>query len=222
VTGDRPLASWLVIDVTPLSLAFQRLLPVQLRDGERGRRATILVVALAAACVGTIAVGIWQRAAGSPLIGLVYLAGSGTALALFALVSSITPGPNNLMLMASGANFGLRRTLPHMIGVLTGFAVLAFAAGIGIGALYATMPGLRTALRWIGSAALVYLAWRIASAGRAEHPEDAKPLRLLEAAAFQFANPKGWLFAITAAAAFLSEGGARGAAVPEAGRLAVH
>lgn len=134
-------------------------------------------------------------------------------LAWYSLVMGLTPGPNNLMLAASGMNFGWRRTLPHMTGVLVGFCTLVFAAGVGIGALYTAVPGLQSTLRWAGAAVLVYLAWRIASASRAEHPEDARPLRLIEAAAFQFANPKGWIFAITTATAFLSGGGVRGALV---------
>lgn len=134
-------------------------------------------------------------------------------LAWYCLVMGMTPGPNNLMLAASGMNFGWRRTVPHMLGVLAGFCTLVFAAGLGIGTLYARHPELQTTLRWVGAGVLIYLAWRVATASSAEHPADAKPLRFIEAAIFQFANPKGWVFAVTTAAAFLSDGGLAGALV---------
>lgn len=134
-------------------------------------------------------------------------------LAWYCLVMGMTPGPNNLMLAASGMNFGWRRTLPHIAGVLVGFCTLIFLAGLGIGALYERLPVLQEVLRWLGGAFLAYLAWRIAGASRAEHPEDARPLRFVEAAAFQFANPKAWVFAVTAAASFLGTGGLAGAVV---------
>ena len=128
----------------------------------------------------------------------------------YCLVMGLTPGPNNLMLAASGMNFGVRRTLPHILGVLLGFTLLVFAAGLGVGTLYDRVPGLRSTLPWLGSACLVYLAWRIAGASRAEHPEDARPLRLVEAATFQVVNPKAWVFCVTAATTFL--GGGKGLA----------
>ncbi|MDZ7826835.1 MAG: LysE family translocator [Gammaproteobacteria bacterium] len=146
--------------------------------------------------------------------GLLTIAGVALApLAWYCLLMGLTPGPNNLMLAASGMNFGWRRTLPHIGGVFCGFSALVFAAGLGIGSLYARLPELQATLRWAGAAALVYLAWRIASASRAEHPEDARPLRFVEALLFQFANPKGWVFAITAATSFLSGGGLAATAV---------
>lgn len=134
-------------------------------------------------------------------------------LAWYCLVMGMTPGPNNLMLAASGMNFGWRRTLPHMAGVLAGFCTLIFLAGLGVGVLYETLPALQTVLRWCGAFFLVYLAWRIAGASRTEHPADARPLRFVEAAAFQFANPKAWVFSITAAAGFLDGSGLSGALV---------
>ncbi|HSG89211.1 MAG TPA: LysE family translocator [Pseudomonadales bacterium] len=134
-------------------------------------------------------------------------------LAWYCLVMGMTPGPNNLMLAASGMNFGLRRTLPHMAGVFVGFGVLVFAAGLGIGTLYANAPWLQGLLRWVGAGFLAYLAWRIAGAARAEHHADARPLAFVEAASFQFVNPKGWIFAITSATGFLSGGGLLGAIV---------
>ena len=134
-------------------------------------------------------------------------------LAWYCFVMGMTPGPNNLMLAASGMNFGIRRTLPHILGVILGFSVLFLLVGLGIGALYAEVPALQQVLRWVGSAFLVYLAWRIAGAGAIETPEDATPLRFHEAALFQFANPKAWVFSTTASASFLGDGGRMGALV---------
>lgn len=122
-----------------------------------------------------------------------------TALASFCFVSSITPGPNNLMLMASGANFGFLRTLPHMLGVALGFVLMVFLVGIGLAQLFDIFPIANTILK-IGSVIyLLYLAWKIANAA----PIDAKssggtPMTFLQAAAFQWVNPKAWSMAVTA------------------------
>jgi len=126
------------------------------------------------------------------------------ALAGFTFVASITPGPNNLMLAASGVGFGLKRTVPHMLGVCAGFAVLVLACGLGIGALLMQSPEVALGLKVLGSGYLVYLAWRLGSSltpgsGNAR----ARPMSFAAAAAFQFANPKAWLMGITAAAVFL-------------------
>jgi threonine/homoserine/homoserine lactone efflux protein len=126
------------------------------------------------------------------------------ALASFTFVASITPGPNNLMLAASGVGFGLRRTVPHMLGVCAGFAVLVFACGLGIGALLMQNPAVAVALKLLGSGYLVYLALRLRDT-LAPHGTSnrARPLSFTAAAAFQFANPKAWLMGVTAAAVFL-------------------
>lgn len=133
--------------------------------------------------------------------------------AWYSLVMGMTPGPNNLMLAASGMNFGIRQTLPHILGVIVGFGLLFLLVGLGIGTLYTEVPAVQQLLRWAGAAFLVYLAWRIAGAGAIETPEDATPLRFHEAALFQFANPKAWVFSTTASASFLGNGGTAGAVV---------
>ena len=125
------------------------------------------------------------------------------ALAAYALVMSATPGPNNLMLLASGVNFGVRRTLPHMLGISIGFMLMAIPVGLGLGALFLAMPGLRLGFKIMAAAYMVYLAWRIASAsvvGEAKAPP--RPLRFWEAAGFQFVNPKAIVMAITAMTAY--------------------
>ena len=122
-----------------------------------------------------------------------------TAFAGYCFVSSITPGPNNLMLMASGANFGFLRTIPHMLGVGLGFVLMVFLVGIGLAQIFDLYPITHTILK-IGSVGyLLYLAWKIANAA----PVNAKdssgtPMTFLQAAAFQWVNPKAWTMAVTA------------------------
>jgi threonine/homoserine/homoserine lactone efflux protein len=120
--------------------------------------------------------------------------------ALFALVTSITPGPNNTMLLASGVNFGFNRTIPHMLGITCGFFVLVVAVGFGLGAVFQTYPLLYTVLRYVGAAYLLYLAWKIAHSGPVSESEkgESKPISYLGAAAFQWVNPKAWIMAIGA------------------------
>ncbi|MEO4017461.1 LysE family translocator [Pseudomonas rossensis] len=120
--------------------------------------------------------------------------------ALFALVTSITPGPNNTMLLASGVNFGFNRTIPHMLGITCGFFVLVVAVGFGLGAVFQTYPLLYSVLRYVGAAYLLYLAWKIAQSGPVSESEkgESKPTSYLGAAAFQWVNPKAWIMAIGA------------------------
>jgi threonine/homoserine/homoserine lactone efflux protein len=121
------------------------------------------------------------------------------ALAVFALVSSITPGPNNLMLMASGANFGVGRTLPHMLGVAIGFVAMIVGVGAGLMRLFDAWPPAYDILRAVSLTYLVWLAWRLATASRPEGAAArARPMTFLEAAAFQWVNPKAWAMALTA------------------------
>ncbi|GAA6195667.1 LysE family translocator [Pseudophaeobacter sp.] len=121
------------------------------------------------------------------------------ALALFAFVSSITPGPNNLMLMASGANFGFRRTIPHMLGVALGFVFMVVLVGAGLVQVFDAFPISYTVLKVASVLYLLYLAWKIANAGPAEASgSGGTPMTFLQAAAFQWVNPKAWAMALTA------------------------
>ena len=122
------------------------------------------------------------------------------ALATFCSVTLFTPGPNNLMLMASGLNFGFRRALPHLFGVALGFAVMVLGVGLGLGAVFDAFPAAYAVLKYCGAAYLLYLAWRIATAGPVERDGAAKgrPLTFVEAAAFQWVNPKAWVMAVGA------------------------
>ncbi|MEM7269606.1 MAG: LysE family translocator, partial [Pseudomonadota bacterium] len=128
------------------------------------------------------------------------------ALATLAFIAAWTPGPNNLMLASSGVNFGFWRTLPHMMGVTFGFPVMIFLVAMGIGALIVASPIAREAMRWGGAALLVWFAWRIATAGRAEADGRSRPLTFFEAAGFQWINPKGWAMALATTAQFVTGG----------------
>lgn len=125
-------------------------------------------------------------------------------LALFAFVSSITPGPNNIMLTSSGILFGFMRSIPHMLGITFGFGVMLALCAAGIGSLIIAVPAIHIALKLAGSSYLVYLAWQLRSmAFRQEDDGRARPMSFLGAALFQFANPKAWVMAVTGASAFL-------------------
>lgn len=128
-----------------------------------------------------------------------------TALVVFAFVSSITPGPNNLMLLASGLNYGVRRTLPHMLGVAGGFTLMLVGVGLGFGALFKAVPSAQTIIKALCAIYLLYLAFRIATAGPvngANKGATARPTRWYEAVAFQWVNPKAWASALTVFATF--------------------
>ncbi|KAB0571926.1 LysE family translocator [Brucella pituitosa] len=127
------------------------------------------------------------------------------ALLVFAFVSSVTPGPNNLMLLTSGVNFGFRRTIPHMLGIGVGFFILLLAVGFGLGALIETVPSFYTSLKFAGGAYMLYLAWKIAtsrSIGESKGSDSGKPMTFLQAAAFQWVNPKAWVMGVTGIATY--------------------
>lgn len=125
------------------------------------------------------------------------------ALVAFAFVSSITPGPNNLMLMASGANFGFRRTIPHMLGIGLGFTFMVLLVGAGLVQVFDAFPVSYQILKVVSVLYLLFLAWKIANAAPVEGQEDAgTPMTFLQAAAFQWVNPKAWTMALTAITAY--------------------
>jgi threonine/homoserine/homoserine lactone efflux protein len=129
------------------------------------------------------------------------------ALLIFAFVTSVTPGPNNMMLMASGANFGFRPTIPHMFGIELGFAVLILAVGLGLGAFLLAVPAANMVLKVAGAAYLLWLSWKVASARTlANGAANAKPLGFFAASAFQWVNPKAWAMAVGAAAVYIQPG----------------
>ncbi|HYC02223.1 MAG TPA: LysE family translocator [Azospirillaceae bacterium] len=124
------------------------------------------------------------------------------ALAVYAFVASVTPGPNNFMVLASGANFGLVRTLPQVFGITLGYGFLLLAVGLGLGALLSAVPALHLGLKIGGALYLLYLAWRIAMARSMGGEAEARPPNFLEAAGFQWINPKGWVVALSAMAVY--------------------
>jgi threonine/homoserine/homoserine lactone efflux protein len=121
----------------------------------------------------------------------------------YTFVMSITPGPNNVMLTASGAAFGFRRTVPHILGIVFGFVVQLLAVCAGLSALFTRFPALQTTLSWVGAAYLVYLGWQLLRSTVARGEKRSQPVSFLQAASFQFLNPKAWVMTVTAATLFL-------------------
>jgi threonine/homoserine/homoserine lactone efflux protein len=127
-------------------------------------------------------------------------------MGLFAISTSITPGPNTLMLLASGVNFGFRRTLPHMLGIAVGFPAMIMAIGLGLGGLFEAYPRSHVILKYVGMAYLLWLAWKVATAERAEDAAyESKPFGFFQAAAFQWVNPKAWTVSVSAIATYTNE-----------------
>jgi threonine/homoserine/homoserine lactone efflux protein len=131
------------------------------------------------------------------------------AVLSFAFSSTITPGPNNLMMLASGVNYGVKASLPHLIGICLGFPLMVLLVGLGFGAVFSQFPALHSIIKWLGIVYLLYLAWKIASsAPRALDGGNGQPFSFLQAAAFQWVNVKAWMMATGAIAAFTTVGGA--------------
>lgn len=129
-------------------------------------------------------------------------------LILFAAAMCLTPGPNVVMVTASAANFGFRRSIPQMLGITIGFGSMVMAAGLGLAGMVHAEPRLHAVLRYAGAIYLLYLAWRIARAGAADgRAVGARPISFVEAALFTWVNPKGWVTALGALAAYTTVGG---------------
>ena len=123
------------------------------------------------------------------------------ALFIFAFVASITPGPNNIMLMASGTNFGFRKTFPHILGINIGFSTLVFGVGVGLMEIFNTIPFTQIILKFLCGGYLIYLSYRIAVSSsdiEKDGEQKSKPLSFLQALLFQWVNPKGWSMSLTA------------------------
>ncbi|CAM4232483.1 LysE family translocator [Kerstersia similis] len=125
---------------------------------------------------------------------------------VYSLVTAITPGPNNIMLTASGLNFGFRRSIPHILGVAMGFGIMVAVVGLGIGNLLTASPALFETIRVLGILYLLYLSWRIATAGAAPSSKSARgrPLGFVGAALFQWVNPKSWIITLSAVTSYTS------------------
>jgi threonine/homoserine/homoserine lactone efflux protein len=120
----------------------------------------------------------------------------------FSLVSAGTPGPNNVLLWASGATFGFRRTMPHIVGTALGIGAMTLAVAAGVGLIVTSLPALTVLMKVVGSAYLLVLAYRIARAGSTEGTSVSRPMNVVEATTFQALNPKGWIFAFGAVTTF--------------------
>jgi threonine/homoserine/homoserine lactone efflux protein len=122
------------------------------------------------------------------------------SMAVFAFVTSVTPGPNNMMLLASGVNFGIRATLPHTLGISCGHFIMLMAVGLGLGELFIRMPAAYPVMQVLGMVYMLYLAWGIVRSGapstQDEANQGAKPLGFWGAAAFQWVNPKAWVMTL--------------------------
>ena len=132
-----------------------------------------------------------------------------TAALIFSLVMGFTPGPNNIMLASSGARFGLKRTLPHLAGVALGFPVMVLLVGLGLASLLLASPRLQLMMKIVSAAYLLWLALQIARSHGSDDKGAAKPLTFLQAAGFQWINPKAWLIAVGAISAYTAGSGAQ-------------
>ncbi|WP_070964198.1 LysE family translocator [Vibrio sonorensis] len=128
------------------------------------------------------------------------------ALALFAFVTTFTPGPNNIMLMASGANVGFKKTIPHMAGITIGFSVMVLLVGIGLMGVFNTYPVSHAILKYLSLVYLAYLAFKIATSKPVETDCSYRPMTFFAAASFQWVNPKGWSMALTAVTVYSANG----------------
>jgi len=128
------------------------------------------------------------------------------ALISYYFVMFVTPGPNNTMLTASGIKFGFKKTLPHLIGIPFGHTIQIMLVCFGLGKLFKEYPFIQIYLKWICFFYLLYLGWKILGSFSNNEKETGKPLKLYEAALFQFINPKAWVVALTASTAFFPNG----------------
>ncbi len=126
-----------------------------------------------------------------------------SALLTYSFINSATPGPNNIMLASSGVNFGFKRTIPHFLGVYLGFLVMLTIVCFGLGEIFTHFPMIQPFMKYAGSLYLLYLAWRIYQSSNISNANVAKPLTFIEAALFQYINPKAWILAGTIPSAFV-------------------
>lgn len=130
------------------------------------------------------------------------------SIASFTLATVLTPGPNNIMLLSSGLTFGYKRTLPHMMGIMFGFPLMVVGVGLGVGAIFELFPVVFILLKVVGIAYLFWMAWHIANSKGGfdtKENDESNPFTFIQAAAFQWVNPKAWIMAITATATFTTD-----------------
>ena len=129
------------------------------------------------------------------------------AFCAFAAIASITPGPNNTMILASGLNYGFMRSLPHLLGICLGFTFMVFATGLGLHAVFVQFPMLQVILKYVGALYLLWLAWNLARTApmTADELSASRPMSFAGAAAFQWVNPKAWVMALGALTTYLPQ-----------------
>lgn len=130
------------------------------------------------------------------------------AILVFAVSTTITPGPNNIMIMSSGLNFGLKRSLPHLMGICLGFPLMVAGVGLGFGAIFERFPVIHEVIKVLGVLYLIYLAYLVATSAPKSldnNTSEAKPLTFIQAALFQWINPKAWVMATGAVAAYTTQ-----------------
>ncbi|WP_257288543.1 LysE family translocator [Endozoicomonas sp. SESOKO2] len=129
-------------------------------------------------------------------------------LLAFAFSSTITPGPNNVMIMTSGMNYGTRQSIPHFLGICLGFPLMVLFVGLGLGAVFDLFPVLHDIIKVLGVAYLLYLAWLIAKSSPVDlNGGRSRPLTFIQSALFQWVNPKAWIMATGAVAAYTTVSG---------------
>ena len=130
------------------------------------------------------------------------------SIASFTLATVMTPGPNNIMLLSSGLTFGYKRTIPHILGVMLGFPLMVVCVGLGVGSVFELFPMVFTVLKIVGITYLLWMAWHIAHAKGSYDTQESssdRPFTFLQAAVFQWVNPKAWMMAITATSSFTTD-----------------
>ena len=133
------------------------------------------------------------------------------SVAVFSFVTSVTPGPNNTFLLSSGANFGLRRSVPYLNGIMVGLAGMMIALGAGLGVIFTTLPLVYQVLKWFGFAYIVWLAFLIIKSTTKTETAEAQYIGFLKATTFQFVNPKAWIVVGSFMAAYVPVGSGLGA-----------
>ena len=124
---------------------------------------------------------------------------------VFSFATSITPGPNNIMLLSSGLTFGYKKTIPHLLGVVIGFPLMALLVGLGLGKIFESYPTILTMLKIVGTVYLLWLAWKIANSTPSfnENANNSTPLKFMPIVLFQWVNPKNWIKIITAMSVYV-------------------
>jgi threonine/homoserine/homoserine lactone efflux protein len=128
------------------------------------------------------------------------------SVAVFSFVTSVTPGPNNTFLLSSGANFGLKRSVPYLNGIMAGLAGMMIALGAGLGVIFTTLPAVYQVLKWLGFAYIVWLAFLIVKSTSKSENAQAQYIGFIKATTFQFVNPKAWIVVGSFMAAYVPVG----------------